>query len=51
MKLRAFVDLVVPVGDLCAGNLLENTSLLRTYYASPVVLIGDFCTGIFWRRL
>jgi hypothetical protein len=45
MKLRAFVDPVVPVGDLCAGNLLENTSILRTYYASPAAPLGDFCTG------
>jgi hypothetical protein len=44
MKLRAFVDPVVPVGDLCAGNLLENTSILRTYYASPAAPVGDFCT-------
>ena len=45
MKLRAFVDPVVPVGDLCAGNLLENTSILRTCCASPAALVGDFCTG------
>jgi hypothetical protein len=43
MKLRAFVDPVVPVDDLCMGNLLENTSILRTYYASPAAPIGDFC--------
>jgi hypothetical protein len=45
MKLRAFVDPVVPVGDLCAGNLLEKTSILRIYYASPAAPVGDFCTG------
>jgi hypothetical protein len=44
MKLRAFVDPVVPGGDLCAGNLLEKTSILRTYYASPAAPVGDFCT-------
>jgi hypothetical protein len=44
MKLRAFVDPVVPVGDLCAGYLSENTSILRTYYASPAAPVGDFCT-------
>jgi hypothetical protein len=57
MKLRAFVDLFMPVGDFCMGNLLENTSILHAYYASlaapvsvfcvegPTAPLGDFCTG------
>jgi hypothetical protein len=45
MKLRTFVDPVVPVGVLCAGNFLENTLILRTCYASPAAPVGDFCTG------
>jgi hypothetical protein len=35
MKLRAFAD----------PNLLENSSILRAYYASPAAPVGDFCTG------
>jgi hypothetical protein len=31
-------------GDFCTGSLLENTSILCTYYASPAAPIGDFCT-------
>jgi hypothetical protein len=45
MTLRAFVDPVVPIGNLCAGNLLENTLILRTYYASLAAPVGYFCTG------
>jgi hypothetical protein len=56
MRLRAFVDPAVPVGDLCTenpaaplgdfctGSLLEKTSILRTYCASPAAPVGDFCT-------
>jgi hypothetical protein len=47
MRLRAFVDPVVPVCDLCAGNLLKNTSILCTYCASLSAPVGDFCTESF----
>jgi hypothetical protein len=33
-----------PLGDFCTESLLANTSILRTYCASPAASVGDFCT-------
>jgi hypothetical protein len=33
IRLRAFVDPAVPVGDSCTESLLEKTSILRAYYS------------------
>jgi hypothetical protein len=54
MRLCVFVDPVVPVDDLCMGNLLGNAFgffavLVRLhawvpYCPGPAAPVGDFCT-------
>jgi hypothetical protein len=44
-RLRFFVPIILaaPLGDFCTESLLEKTSMLHTYCASPAAPLGDFC--------